>query len=81
MPFPRATRGATTAPSLDNCITALSKLHPFYQAGAAWIMSPSAAALMTERVSSGGSYQWQPDLSASQPPTLFGKPVYIDPTL
>jgi HK97 family phage major capsid protein len=24
---------------------------------------------------------WQPDLSASQPPTLFGKPVYIDPTL
>lgn len=77
-----ATGGASTAPTLDNCITALSHLHPFYQANAAWLMSPSAAAaLMTQKASTAGSYLWQPDLSASQPPTLFGKPVYIDPTL
>jgi HK97 family phage major capsid protein len=74
--------GATTAPRLDNCITALSHLHPQYQADAAWLMSPSAAAaLMTQKASTAGSYLWQPDMSASQPPTLFGKPVYIDPTL
>jgi HK97 family phage major capsid protein len=77
-----ASGGANTAPTLDTCITALSHLHPFYQSGAAWLMSPSAAAtLMTEKASTGGSYQWQPDLSASQPPSLFGKPVYIDPCL
>lgn len=77
-----ATGGATTAPSIDNCITALAHLHPYYHANAAWIMSPSAAAaLMTEKASSAGSYQWQPDLSAAQPPTLLGKPVYIDPCL
>lgn len=77
-----ASGGATTAPTLDNCITALSHLHPYYQGNAAWLMSPSAAAaLMTEKASTAGSYQWQPDLSASQPPTLFGKPVFIDPCL
>jgi HK97 family phage major capsid protein len=36
---------------------------------------------MTQKASTGGSYLWQPDLSASQPPTLFGKPVYVDPNL
>jgi HK97 family phage major capsid protein len=77
-----ATGGASTAPTLDNCITALSHLHPYYAANASWLMSPSAAAaLMTQKASTGGSYLWQPDLSASQPPTLFGRPVYVDPTL
>jgi HK97 family phage major capsid protein len=77
-----ASGGATTAPTLDNCITALSHLHPWYQQNASWIMSPSAAAaLMTAKASTAGSYLWSPDLSASQPPSLFGKPVYIDPTL
>lgn len=77
-----ATGGATTAPTIDNCITALSKLHPEYHAGAAWLMSPSAAAaLMTSKASTAGSYLWQPDMSAAQPPTLLGKPVYIDPCL
>jgi HK97 family phage major capsid protein len=77
-----ASGGATTAPTLDNCITALSHLHPQYLEGAAWLMSPSAAAsLMTQKASTAGSYMWQPDLSASQPPTLFGRPVYIDPCL
>jgi HK97 family phage major capsid protein len=45
-------------------------------------MSPSAAAsLMTAKASTAGSYLWQPDLAATQPPTLFGLPVYVDPTL
>lgn len=77
-----ASGGATTAPTLDNCITALAALHPFYQGSAAWLMSPSAAAaLMSEKASTSGQYQWTPDLSAAQPPTLLGKPVYIDPCL
>jgi HK97 family phage major capsid protein len=77
-----ATGGATQAPSIDNCITLLSKLHPQYQVGASWVMSPSAAAaLMASKASTAGSYLWQPDMSASQPPTLLGLPVYIDPTL
>jgi HK97 family phage major capsid protein len=77
-----ATGGATTAPTLDHCITAMSKLHPAYLQSASWLMSrEAAAALMTQKASTGGSYLWQPDLSASQPPTLFGKPVFIDPTL
>lgn len=76
------TGGATTAPTLDHCITLMSKMHPQYLDGASWLMSPTAAAsLMTQKASTGGSYLWQPDLSASQPPTLFGKPVYIDPNL
>ncbi len=76
------TGGATTAPTLDHCISLLFKLHPFYQANASWLMSPTAAAaLMTQKASTGGSYLWQPDLSASQPPTLFGRPVYVDPNL
>lgn len=77
-----ATGGATTAPTLDQCIVAMTALHPAYHAGAAWLMSRSAAAaLMTQKASTAGSYLWQPDLSASQPPTLFGLPVYVDPTL
>jgi HK97 family phage major capsid protein len=77
-----ATGGATTAPTLDNCITLMSKMHPSYLEGAAWLMSPTAAAaLMTQKASTAGSYMWQTDLAAGQPPTLFGKPVYIDPTL
>ncbi|MBI5068146.1 MAG: phage major capsid protein [Deltaproteobacteria bacterium] len=77
-----ATGGATTAPSLDNCLTALSRLHPFYQAGAAWLMSPSAwAALQGQKSSGGGDFMWQPDLNAKEPPRLFGKPVHIDPNL
>jgi HK97 family phage major capsid protein len=76
------TGGATQAPSIDNCITALSHLHPSYQQGAAWLMSQSAAAaLMTSKASTAGSYLWQPDMSAAQPPTLLGLPVFIDPTL
>lgn len=77
-----ATGGATTAPTLDQCIQALAALHPFYAEGASWLMSPSAAAaLMTQKSSTGGDYMWQPDLRAAQPPTLFGKPVYVDPSL
>lgn len=77
-----ATGGATTAPTIDHCITAMSRLHPSYLQNASWLMSrEAAAALMTQKASTGGSYLWQPDMAAGQPPTLLGKPVYIDPTL
>lgn len=76
------TGGAATAPTLDHCISLMSKMNPSYLANASWIMSPgAAAALMTQKASTGGNYMWQPDLSASQPPTLFGKRVFVDPNL
>lgn len=76
------TGGATTAPTLDQCIALMSKMHPQYLEGASWLMSPTAAAsLMTQKASTAGSYMWQSDLAAGQPPTLFGKRVYVDPNL
>jgi HK97 family phage major capsid protein len=82
-----ATGGATTTPTLDHCIQAIAALHPSYHAGACWCMSPSAAAaLLTQKASTGGQYLWQTDPSGFKNAvdgglSLFGFPVCIDPTL
>ena len=74
--------GAASTISLDACLTALMTLHPSYQTNASFVMSNTTAlALRSQKASTAGTFMWNPDSAAGQPPTLFGRPVLIDVNL
>lgn len=48
---------------------------------AAWLMKDSTAAVVRKLKTSTGEYAWQPGLTAGQPDSILGKPVYTDPNV
>lgn len=74
--------GEAAKVTLDGCLAALMALHPQYQRDAAFVISTTAAAMLRgQKAVGGGGFMWSPDAKEGVPPTMFGKPVFIDPTL
>jgi HK97 family phage major capsid protein len=71
--------GVVNSLDLDSCVNAFFKLQPEYQERASWLMSPAAfAVLRSQKASTAGSYMMDVSISAGGPPTLLGRPVYLD---
>lgn len=49
-----------------------------YRANAAWLMNSSSANVVSKLKDGDENYLWQPSIQLGQPPTLLGRPVYID---
>lgn len=76
------------APTSDDIIDLYhSVIAPYRRsASCAWLMNDSTvAAIRKLRDNTGGAgqgnYLWQPGLTAGEPDTILGKPVYIDPNV
>jgi len=70
-----AVGGAFTADDLFNMYAALDSK---YQSGAIWLLSPSAVGTLRKLKDDDLRPLWQPSLSAGDPPTLMGRPVFTD---
>jgi hypothetical protein len=62
----------------DNLADMLSGLDSKYQASAVWLMSPSAVGTLRKFKDDESLPLWQPAMAAGEPPTLFGRPIYVD---
>ena len=80
------TGGSLITPTYDTLINAIYALNDSYRAnGAVWLMRDSTAGTIRKlRDGAGGTVGaplWEPSLTAGQPDTLFGYPVYTDPNV
>lgn len=80
------TGGSLVTPSYDTLINAVYGLNDSYRAnGAVWLMKDSTAGTIRKlRDGAGGTVGaplWEPSLTAGQPDTLLGYPVYTDPNV
>jgi HK97 family phage major capsid protein len=62
----------------NNLADAFSALDSGYQAGAIWMMSPSAVGTLRKLTDDNGQPLWQAPVSTDAPPTLFGRPIAVD---
>ena len=82
-----ATVGVTT--SATNAITAEEVIDLYhavaeqYRSRATWLMKDSTLKMIRKLRESGttGAFLWQPALSAGEPPTILGRPVYTVPDM
>jgi len=49
-----------------------------YRANASWLMNSSTANVVSKLKDGDDNYLWQPSIQLGQPPTLLGRPVYVD---
>jgi HK97 family phage major capsid protein len=49
-----------------------------YRANASWLMNSSTANVVSKLKDGDDNYLWQPSIQLGTPPTLLGRPVYID---
>lgn len=82
----KATVGKTTASNsaitADELVDMFHSVSPSYRTNAAWLLNDATVAVIRKLktgLSGDNTYLWQPGLSAGQPDTLLGKPVYPDP--
>jgi len=60
----------------DKIIDLVHSLRPPYRQGAVFVMNSSTLARVRKMKDNTGAFIWQPGLSADQPATLLGYPVY-----
>lgn len=72
------TAAATNAITADEIIDTFHSLKTEYRDNAVWIMNDATLKVIRKFRESGstGAFLWQPSLSAGQPATLMGRPVY-----
>lgn len=70
-----ASSSAVTSDELIDCFYALKRQ---YRSKAVWLMADSTEKVLRKlKNGTTGDYMWQPGLTAGQPNTLLGRPVYI----
>lgn len=62
---------------VDALISLVYKLKAGFHSGASWVMPRAIADDIRKMKDTGGAYLWQPSLTAGQPATLLGYPVYL----
>ncbi len=62
----------------DHLADMLTTLDSGYQSNAVWLFSPSAVGTLRKLKDDESRPLWQPSVAAGEPPTLFGRPVYVD---
>ena len=71
------TEGETaTAITMDEVIDLFYSLRAPYRRNAVFIMNDSTVKAIRKLKNGNGDYLWQPSLTAGQPDTLLGRPVY-----
>ncbi len=75
------TAASATVITADELISVQHQIGVPYRANAVWSMSDSALQAARKLKDSYGRYLLQWDYSAGQPPTILGRPVYVDPYL
>lgn len=72
------TAAATNAITADEIIDTYHSLDSWYRPNAVWLMNDATLKVVRKFKENGssGAYLWQPALSAGQPDTLMGRPVY-----
>ncbi|MEU0831293.1 phage major capsid protein [Streptomyces sp. NPDC005969] len=75
--------GVTGAFTADNLIDLYySVISPYRASGScAWMMRDSSVATLRKIKDTTGQYIWQPALTAGNPDTVLGKPLYTDPSV
>ncbi len=73
--------GVAGAFSYDDLANMLGGLESNHQAGAFFMMSPSAVSTLRKLKDNEARPLWQPAMAAGEPATLFGRPVVTDPHL
>ncbi|RCW27809.1 HK97 family phage prohead protease/HK97 family phage major capsid protein,TIGR01554 [Ciceribacter lividus] len=64
------------AVAADDLIDLFYAIKTAYSANGSWLMNRKTMAAVRKLKDTDGSYIWQPALSAGQPATLLGRPVY-----
>lgn len=73
---------ATAGMGSDLLVNLFHSVLPEYRTNAAWVMADSSfAAIRNLKGAPNGSSIWQPALTAGDPDTILGKPVYVVPQL
>ena len=73
---------ATAGMGSDLLVNLFHSVLPEYRTNASWIMADSSfAAIRNLKGAPNGSSIWQPALTAGDPDTILGKPVYVVPQL
>lgn len=75
--------GSAAAITADGLIDLFWALGAPYRANACWLMSSATAAKVDrlKEAGSSGQYLWRSAIAAGEPPTLLGRPVYIDESM
>lgn len=76
------TTGQTTSVTADDLVDVEYSILPYYRRNASWTMKDATIAAVRKLrtgVSGDLTYLWSPGLSASQPDTLLGYPLFSDP--
>jgi len=73
---------ATAGMGSDLLVNLFHSVLPEYRTNASWLMADSSfAAIRNLKGAPNGSSIWQPALTAGDPDTILGKPVYVVPQL
>lgn len=77
------TASATNAITVDEIIDLYHSLGQQYQPQSVWLMNSSTLKIIRKFRENGstGAFLWQPAISASEPSTLLGRPVYVVPDM
>ena len=70
------TAAATNAITADEVIDLFYSLKAPYRKRAVWVLNDTTVKAIRKLKDSTGNYLWQPALTAGQPDTLLGRPVY-----
>ena len=70
------TAASATAISMDEVMDLYYSLRAPYRRNAVFIMNDSTVKAIRKLKNGNGDYLWQPSLTAGQPDTLLGRPVY-----
>lgn len=65
----------------DTLIDLFHSVLPEYRSNASWLLGDSTAALVRKIKDSTGNYIWERSIQVGNPPTIEGRPIYIDPFL
>ncbi len=75
------TTGFTVAGSIDGLFDLYHSIVTGYRARAVWVMNDSTLAKVRKVRDTTNQYLWQPGLTAGQPDTILGRPVFTDPNV
>jgi len=70
------TTASATAITANEVLDLMYSLKRQYRKGASWLMNDSTIKAIRQLKDSNGQYLWQPALSAGDPDTIGGRPVY-----
>lgn len=73
--------GQSGVPTSDELIDLYHSVIPGYRRDAYWVFSDATAAEIRKLKDADGRYHWVDGLQASQPATILGRPVVIDPNV